>query len=229
MSKLSDLWGGGNNTSPKDAANHYLDQIPGIGHDTYDPYINQGKESGTNAHSQYEEMMNDPQGFINKLMGGYKESEGYQYQKGQLEKGASNTAAAGGVRGTPQDYMNQAEGVQKLLSADQQQYLQNVLGRYDTGLKGEEGEATRGYNASEGLAGILGNNLSTQGGMAFQDQQQKNKSRTDMINAIIKAFSGAAGGLLGGPAGAGLAGGFFGGGQAGPMSGSTNSPWNNPG
>ena len=233
MSILDTLFGG-NQRSPQDAANQYLNQIPGVGHNTYDPYIKQGQESGANAHSQYEDMLNDPQGFINRLMGGYKESEGYQYQKGQLEKQLSNTAAAGGIRGTQQDQMNQGEGVQKLLSADQQQWLQNVLGRYDTGLQGEEGEATRGYNASEGLGGILGNNLANQGGLAFQDQQQKNKSRNDMINGLIKAFGSAAGGFLtGGPVGAaiGAGGSLFShaGRDVGPMDGSSYKPWNDPG
>jgi len=234
MSILGNLFGSGNQRSPQDAANKYLNQIPGVGHDAYDPYINQGRESGANAHSQYESMINDPQGFINNILNGYKESEGYQYQKGQLEKSLSNTAAAGGIRGTPQDQLNQGEGVQKLLSADQQQWLTNVLGRYDKGLGGEEVEAERGYNASGNLADILGGNLNQQGEIAFNDQQQKNKSRSDTINALIKAFGTAGGFLVGGPAGAAAGGGLadlfsHNGRDAGPMDGSSYKPWHNPG
>lgn len=188
MSFLGDLFGGGKKMNPSAEANKYLNQIPQIGHNAYDDYIKQGKESGTNVHGQYEDLLNDPQGFINKIMGGYQPSEGYQFQKGQLEKQLGNTAAAGGIAGTPQDQMNQGQAIQGLLSQDQQQWLSNILGVYGQGLQGEQGEATQGYNASEGLGGLLGNNLASQGGLAFQGAQQNNADRTSMINSWIKAL-----------------------------------------
>lgn len=234
MSILSDLFGGGHQRSPQDAANKYLNQIPGVGHNAYDEYINQGREAGSNTHNQYQNLINDPQSFINQIMGGYKPSEGYQFQKGELEKALSNTAAAGGIAGTPQDQMAQGEAIQGLLSKDQQQWLKNVLGRYDIGLQGSENEAGRGYQASGSLADILGGNLNQQAGLAFQDQQQKNKSRNDMINGLIKAFGTAGGFLVGGPAGAAAGGGLadlfsHNGRDAGPMDGSPFKPWVNPG
>jgi hypothetical protein len=138
-------------------------------------------------------MINDPTGFINKLMEGYKPSEGYQFQKEQLTKELGNTAAAGGIAGTPQDQMNQGQGVQKLLSGDMQQFLQNVLGRYDKGLEGEEGIASRGFDASKNLTDLLGGALNQQGGLAFQDQQQKNKNKNDMWSMFGKALGGGLG------------------------------------
>ena len=224
MGILDTLFGGGNKNNAMNAANQYYDQIPGVGHETYDPYINQGQESGNNAHMAYDEMLKDPQAFINKIMGGYQESDAYKYNADKLGRGMSNTAAMGGFAGTPMDQMNQAEGVQKLLSGDQEKWLQDVLGRYDRGLSGEEIEATRGFNAAEGLGGMIGNNLANKGGLAFNDQQQKAKNRTDMINQLIKALGTVGGAALGGPAGA-----MFGGGSAGPMSGSPFAPWKNPG
>jgi len=236
MSILNNLFGGGNKNNPNDAANKYIDQIPGEAHNTYDPYINQGKESGQNAHDAFEEMMKDPQGFINKIMGGYNESDQYKYQKEKLGTAMSNTAAAGGIAGTPLDQQNQGEAIQKLLSADQQQWLQNVLGRYDTGLTGEQGEATRGYDASGKLNDITTSNLNQKGTNAFNDAQQKNSDKSALISALVKALGGAAGGAFGGPAGAAGGAGIadwlskiFGGGEAGPTSGTTNAPWSNPG
>jgi hypothetical protein len=222
MSWLSKLFGG--NDSPMDSANKYLDQIPGVGHQGYDEYINQGKDASGKTKTAYEDMLNDPTGFINKLMEGYKPSEGYNYQKEQLQKELGNTAAAGGIAGTPLDQENQGTQIQKLLSGDMQQFLTNVLGRYDTGLKGEEGIAGRGFDASKQLTDLLGGSLNQQGGLAFQDQQQKNQNKNDLWSMFGKALGTGAGFALGGPFGAAL-----GGSIAGPLSGSSNAPWTNPG
>lgn len=233
MSILSNAFGGGNNgqVNAMGAANQYLNQIPGKAHGAYDPYITQGKESGVNAHSAYEAMMKDPQAFINNLMSGYKTSDAYNYQSGKLGSAMSNTAAAGGIAGTPLDQMNQGEALQGLLSADQQQYLQNALGAYNRGLGGEEGEATRGYNATGSLNDIETGALNQQGGLAFNNAQQQNKNKNEMFQQVLKlimAGGGAALGSFGGPAGA-AAGWGIGSGLAGPMSGTTNAPWSNPG
>jgi hypothetical protein len=209
MSWLSKLFGGGGK-SPMDSANQYLNQIPGVAHQGYDDYINQGKDASGKTKSQYEDMMNDPTGFINKLMEGYKPSEGYQFQKEQLTKELGNTAAAGGIAGTPQDQMNQGAGVQKLLSGDMQQFLQNVLGRYDKGLEGEEGIASRGYDASGKLTDTLGGALNQQGGLAFQDQQQKNQNKNDLWHMFGKALGAGAGAFLGGAPGAKVGSSIFG-------------------
>lgn len=211
MSWLSNLFGGGGNDSPMNSANQYLNQIPGVAHQGYDDYVNAGKDASGKTKTQYEDMINDPTGFINKLMEGYKTSEGYNFQKDQLTKELGNAAAAGGIAGTPQDQMNQGQGIQKLLSADMQQFLQNVLGRYDKGLEGEEGVATRGYDASGKLTDALGGALNQQGGLAFQDQQQKNKNKNDLWSMFGKALGAGTGFALGGVPGAAVGSGIFGG------------------
>lgn len=210
MSILSKLFGGGGK-NPMDAANQYLNQIPGVAHQGYDPYVNAGLDASGKTKSKYEDLMNDPTGFINKLMEGYKPSEGYQFQKEQLTKELGNTAAAGGIAGTPQDQMNQGEGIQKLLSGDMQQFLKNVLGVFDTGLEGEEGVANRGYDASGKLTDALGSALNQQGGLAFQDAQQKNKNKNDMWSMFGKALGAGAGGFFGGVPGAAVGSKIFGG------------------
>ena len=209
MSWLSKLFGGDDN-SPMDSANQYLNQIPGVGHQGYDPYVNAGMDASGRTKSKYEELMNDPTAFINKLMEGYKPSEGYNFQKEQLSKELGNTAAAGGVAGTPLDQMNQGQAIQKLLSGDMQQFLQNVLGEFHTGLTGEEGIANRGFDASKNLTDLLGGALNQQGGLAFQNQQQKNQNKNDLWSMFGKALGAGAGGLLGGVPGAKVGSSIFG-------------------
>lgn len=173
-----------------DSANQYLNQIPGVGHQGYDPYVNAGLDASGKTKSKYEELFNDPTAFINKLMGEYKPSEGYQFQKGQLTKEMSNSAAAGGVAGTPMDQLNQAEGIQGLLGKDMQQFLQNALGVFNTGLQGEESIASRGFDASKSLTDLLGNNLASQAGLSYKDQIDKNQNKTDLWSMFGKALGG---------------------------------------
>ena len=184
-------------------ANQYLNQIPGVAHQGYDPYVTAVQDASGKTKSKYEELMNDPTGFINKLMENYKTSEGYNFQKDQLTKELGNTAASGGIAGTPQDQLNQGAGIQGLLSKDMQQFLQNVLGEFHTGLAGEEGVAERGYNATGALTDILGNALNQQGGLAFQNAQQKNQNKNDRWNIFGKALGAGAGALSGGLTGGG--------------------------
>ena len=211
MSWLSNIFGGGDENSPMNGANTYLNQIPGVGHQGYDSYVNAGQDASGKTKSAYEDMMNDPTGFINKLMEQYKTSEGYGFEKDQLTKELGNTAAAGGIAGTPQDQLNQGTAIQGLLSKDMQQFLQNVLGRYDKGLEGEEGVATRGYDASKQLTDLLGGALNQQGGLAFQNQQQKNQNKNDLWSVFGKALGAGTGALFGGAPGAKVGAGIFGG------------------
>ena len=200
MSWLSKLFGGGEN--PMNSANQYLNQIPGVGHEGYDPYINRGNTASDKLSGEYGKLIDDPTGFINKLMEGYKPSEGYQFQKGELQKEMGNNAAAGGVAGTAYDTQQQGKAIQGLLSQDMQQFLQNVLGRYDTGLKGEQGFADKGFDATKQLTDLLGGALNQQGGLAFQNAQQKNQNKNDMWHMFGKVLGAGAGAFLGGAPGA---------------------------
>lgn len=191
MSILSKLFNGGEN--PMEAANPYLNQIPGVAHQGYDPYVQSGGKASHLTQDMYEKLMSDPTAFINSLMGGYTPSEGYNFQRDQLTKELSNTAAAGGIAGTPMDQMNQGQAVQKLLAGDQQQFLNNILNAFGIGLSGEEGIANRGFQATGALTDTLGNALNQQGGLAFQNAQQKNKNRNDMWNTFGKALGQGAG------------------------------------
>lgn len=214
MSLLSSIFGGGDDDkSPMDAANQYLNQIPGVGHAGYDPYVKSGMEAGNRTQSEYEKLISDPTAFINQLMKGYQPSEGYQFQKGELTKDLSNTAASGGIAGTPFDRMNQGKEIQGLLSGDMQQFLANILGAYKTGITGEEGIAQRGFGASQNLTDLLGSSLNQQGGLAFQNEQQKNKDKNDLWSMFGQALGTGVGAVAGGVPGAAVGSQLFGGGS----------------
>lgn len=191
MSWLSQALHGGKN--PADAAQPYLEQIPGTIKPYLDPYAQTGLEAKDRLTPEYEQLMSDPAAFINKLMEGYTPSEGYQARKDELTSMAGGTAAAGGFRGTETDIRNQSDIINRLMSQDMQDYLKNVLGAYQTGLSGEAGLMQQGLGAGESLASSLANVLGTQATTAFQGAQQQEANK----NALLRAALGLGGSALG--------------------------------
>lgn len=193
------------NESPAGAASPYLNKIPGMLHETFDPYINQGKEAYGQINPIYGSMAQDPMAYLQQLMQGYQPSQGYQQRRDEALTAAGNTAAAGGMRGSFQDIKGQGRLADSLLTDDMQQWLKNVMGVQNNGLQGLGQFYNNGYDASKNLAGDLSNVFGTQGQLAFQDQSQKNRNAQNQFSGLGSL----AGGLLGFGAG-GLPGAFVG-------------------
>ncbi len=172
-----------------------------MGQQYYNPYINQGQEAGNVLKDKYGKML-DPTQFMNDIMKNYKMSEGATYKQNQLGKGIGNTAAAGGIAGTPEHQREYGEMSNDIMSNDMQQYLQNALGIENTGLEGEQGFYNKGYEATGSLADLLAGNLGSQAGLAYQGANQKNMNHQSLMNALMKALSTGAGALFGGAPGA---------------------------
>jgi len=177
-------------------ANKYLDQIPQVGHNSYDPFVQGGQQAGGVLQGEYGKMLN-PNDFIANIMRGYQMSPGAKYQKDQLTKGIGSTAAAGGYAGTPEHQQQWGDMAEKLSSQDMQQFLQNALGVYGAGVKGEEGFYGKGYEATGSLNDILSNKLSSQAGLSFQSASQTNASRDAFMSALMKALGQGAGAMSG--------------------------------
>jgi len=205
MSWLSDFFKGGKN--PADAAMPYLNQIPGMEHGAYDPYIQHGNEAYNTLNPELTQMGSDPSAFLEKLMGNYTPSRGYQLKNDEMRRAAGNTAAAGGMRGSLNDITNEARISDTLMGDDMQQWLQNVLGIKKEGLSGLTHQFDTGFDATKGLTGDLSNVLGTQAGLAFQGQANQNQSRGDMLSGIVKALSAVGG--FGLPSGGTVGGSLF--------------------
>lgn len=173
---------------PAKDASKYLDQIPGVGKQYYNPFINRGAGAGDTLQGEYGKLLN-PTSFMDSIMKNYSLSPGATYERDQLTKGIGNTAAAGGYAGTPEHQRQYGEAADQIMSRDQQQYLQNALGIYGQGLGGEENFFNTGYNASSSLADLLGGKLSSQAGLAFKSDSDRNADRAALMNALMKAFS----------------------------------------
>jgi hypothetical protein len=187
MSWLSNLFGGGKN--PADAANKYLNQIPGAVNPYYQPYINQGRTADQDLMERYNQLLNNPNDLYSQFASGYKESPGYQTRLQQGLQSATNAAASGGMAGSPQHQQQAAQTAVDLSSKDYEDYLNHILGLYGTGLQGEQGVGERGYNASTGYGNILGSNLAQQGGLAYQGQAAQNANQSNLFGNLFKLGS----------------------------------------
>lgn len=196
MGFLSGLLGKSKN--PADAAQPYLQQIAPMAQQNLNPYIQQGNQAGQTAFNQYNTMTQDPTAFLNDLFANYSMSEGFKNKRNEALRTSSDAARSGGYAGTFADQKMQAELADSLASQDMQQWLNNVLGIYGTGLEGLQGFQNQGFGASTDLTNILGTTLGTQGGLAFQGQAQKNQNSIDKWGNVLKG----AGMIMGGPTGA---------------------------
>lgn len=169
--------GGPDYDNPADSAMPYLDQVPGTVSPYYQPYINWGMQAGNTLAPLYSGLATNPQNNYNDIMGGYTESPAYQYNYDQAMKQQQNAAASGGFTGTSYDQQRQAETTTGLLAQDQQQYYNNVWDEQKYGMQGEQGLFDTGYNASNTLANMLGQNLAAQAGLAYQGSAFENQMK----------------------------------------------------
>lgn len=198
MSWLSKALGISSSQNPSRAAMPYLDKIPGVGHQYYDPYISQGHEAGQTLQGEYAKQL-DPTAFLEQLQSSYKPSGAYNMKKDELERGMRAMGASGGYGGTPEHLRQYGQASDELLSGDMQQYLKNALGIYDQGIAGTQDLYNKGYGASGSMADMLGSNLAQQGGLAYQGQASQNQGHQALINSLMKILG------QGGAAGAGYA------------------------
>lgn len=180
MASLSQILGGKN---PNRRAEPFLNQIGPQAQATFNPYIQQGNEARQQTGDIYSRMAEDPYAWLDEMYERYSPSAGYQRQKELLEREIKNTANLGGFAGTPYHQNMQNEMVKSLMDSDFQNYLNNITGIREAGLKGQQGYADRGYLADEQLNDILANTLQQRAGMAFSGQNAKNQNRSDMLKA----------------------------------------------
>ncbi|HTF30810.1 MAG TPA: hypothetical protein VK625_18275 [Flavitalea sp.] len=191
MSWLSNFVKGGKN--PADAAMPYLNQIPGMGQQYYNPFIQQGQSAYQNMQGPLSQMTQDPAKFLEGIMGSYEPSKGFQLKRDEGLRAAGNTAAAGGMRGSLQDIEGESHLADSLMGEDMQQWLNNVMGIQGRGLSGQQDMYNKGFQASGSLADLLGGNMNAQAGLAFQGQNQKNQNNNALFKALAQAFGGLGG------------------------------------
>lgn len=181
----SGFFGGGD---PSEAANKYIEQIPGRTQQYYDPYIQAGKGALPILQGQYGDLLNDPAGLINKIGAGYKESPGFKFALEKALAGGNRAFAAGGMGGSPAASNWGMETAQGLASQDYEKYLQHALSQYGLGLGGEEKMAGWGQQAGSSYADMIAQALAAQGKLAYEGEKSKNDFWPDIFSGAAKAL-----------------------------------------
>lgn len=121
---LSSLFGGGGSGFSTAGAEGYLSQIPDVLKKYFQPY---------------QQMVQDPTGKMKELGEGYQESPGYHFALSQALQGVGQASGAAGMVGSPQQQQQAAQMAQGIASQDYGNYMNRILGMYQTGAKGYSG------------------------------------------------------------------------------------------
>lgn len=153
LSGIGGLFGGlfGDSGKPYDAYNEQIQH----GIDAQQPYANAGK----GAISDYQKWLQgqkDPSGFINNLMGQYQESPYAQNLQQQSMNAGNNAASASGLIGSTPFLQQQQQNAGQIASADQNQWLQNVLGINTQYGQGQNNLINSGQNSANSLGNLYG-------------------------------------------------------------------------
>lgn len=180
--------------NPANAAQPYLDKIPGYADQAFNPYIERGATAGDINSQQYALMASNPSGYYDSLYAGYDQSPTYNYQSDQMQKAYDNSASAGGYSGTEYDYQQQMAGQNSLQQEDWERYLQDVLGIQGTGLQGNQQMYNTGFKASNGWADMMNGYANASAGNQAMGVQNQNMMKNSQMNQLLQS-AGLVGGL----------------------------------
>lgn len=174
--------------------NEYLNKIPGILNETYDPYRQQAEQVYPELANSYNMMASDPTGYMQGMMNKFQESPQYQQQFNDILKGSQVASQAGGYKNSQ---MGQGDLSSILASNDMQQWLKNATDVQGSGLSGLQGIYDTGFDASSALSSDMANLMGSKASLDFSRQSNQNQGRADRGNALLQAGGAAAGAYFG--------------------------------
>jgi hypothetical protein len=182
---LGGLFGGmfGNSDKPYDAAMQQYQQWANKGQQTQQPYL----DAGTGAIGDYQKWLQsqqDPSKFINDQMKNYQTSDYAKNLQQQSMNAGQNAASASGLMGSTPLMQQLQNNAGQITSADQNQWLQNVLGINTQYGQGENNLMQSGQNAANSLTNMYNQMGQNMGQVAYGQQAGKNQDRNNMFGGI---------------------------------------------
>lgn len=171
---LGGLFGGGKN--PADAANKYLNQIPGQAGQYLQPWMNAGQNALGPLQEQYNSLLGSPGDKLNKIGESYQQSPGFKFALDQALAAGNRSAAAGGMAGSPAAQQQNMATATGLANQDYNNWMQNALGLFGQGLSGEQGLAQMGQQSGQSMSDLIAQQLAQQAQLSYAGQASKNQS-----------------------------------------------------
>lgn len=184
-SGLGGLFGGlfGDSGAPYGQAMNQYRQWANKSEGTQQPYL----QAGQGAIPEYQKWLQsqqNPSGFINNLMGQYKESPYAQYLQQQSMRAGQNAASASGLMGSTPLMQQMQQNAGNIASQDQNQWLQNVLGINTQYGQGQQNLMTGGQNAANALSNMYGQMGSNMGQAAYGQEAGKQQDMWNTFGGI---------------------------------------------
>ncbi len=176
--------------NPADAAMQQSDKLQSTIAPYYDPWINAGRTALPTVMGQYSQLINDPASIYNMLGAGFESSPGYQYNYDQSMNGINQAAAAGGMLGSPSHQQQAGTQASALANQDYYNYMGGMQNLYGTGLSGMQGINQMGYNASDAMGSMLGQNIMNQAMLAAMMSKQQNSSMGGLLGGATSMVGG---------------------------------------
>lgn len=153
------------------------------------PYQKFGQE-GMAGYGDWINSQKDPSQFINNIMGQYQESPYAKYQTQQGSRAAQNQASASGLGGSTPLMHELSDRAQKTASADQQSWLNNVLGintQYGQGMKDR---VNIGQNSANQMSNLYNRQANDEADLAFGRSKGMMQDYDDFYSMLATMFMG---------------------------------------
>jgi len=151
----------GDSGKPYDEAMQQYQQWMQQAQGTQQPYLDAGK-GAIGDYQKWLQSQQDPSKFINDQMKNYSTSPYAQNLQQQSMNAGQNAASASGLMGSTPLMQQLQQNAGQIASADQNQWLQNVLGINTQYGQGQNNLMQGGQNAANSLSnlyGQMGNNM----------------------------------------------------------------------
>jgi hypothetical protein len=165
--------------NPANAAMPYLQQTMGKVSPYYQPFI----DTGTGAMNQLygnAQQLATPGGatdILNQMGQGFSMNPGQQQAMQNATTAANQSAAAGGMAGSPSSQLALANQINNMSYSDYNDYMNQALGLYGMGNQ-DLGDLTHlGYQASDQMGDDWMKNLSEQAGLSYAGVANQNKMK----------------------------------------------------
>lgn len=163
----------------------------------YDPYISAG-QGAISDYSGAIGAMADPQQFYSQMMQGYQTSPQAQLALEEGTRAATQGASASGMLGSGEMLKGLQQYGQQLTAADEQQWLQNMLGIYGGYTGGLSDIAGQGSQALGQYGQLARGQTSDIADLMAQAAQSRGEAGVFAMKPLQQAIGGFASGMSGG-------------------------------